>query len=310
MSSQLFFLFSFIVILGRFADFIIQSHPRSSKNIYIPQKVTFTPYHILWIRYTSEFFDHLFKGRYIAGIGYLHCFLISAFFVQGTVLFSAIFTARPWAVYELHFPALWMVVGLFALILGNFLGDIISIVGTRFLLRSLETTLHTKAAQKKVARNRFAVALFAPLIILFYLSLVVTVMNISFSIILSVRGLATGYFNLLDFGTYGVWAETQWNVLRSETHWRFFDPISEGQRMGIAGSNIIIFCLTPIIAPTLVLLAAVGGFVMDLIDGMTRGRSTAMLGILVNRQQPIFLRISSAIALFGTAAASLITALG
>jgi hypothetical protein len=151
--------------------------------------------------------------------------------------------------------------------------------------------------------------LLLPGYLLFYLLLVNIVMNMSFAIIMTIRGLASGYFNLFELDSYVVWLQTQWNILRTETLWRFIDPIAEGRSMGFIGSNILLFCVTPVLAPLLVFLAIVSGFSSDFINRATRGRAARSLGAIASRGQPLFLRMAAAIAICGAGAATILNVL-
>jgi hypothetical protein len=150
MSSQLFFALSFLVILGRFADFIVADHPKSSKGLFLPDSQVHPPYYHQFITTTSRLFEMMFRGRYIRGIGFLHCFLFSAFFVQGTILFSALFSEHAWPIASFHFPALWIVVGSFALVISNFIEDIASVVATRILLQWLVTAANVSRQRRSL----------------------------------------------------------------------------------------------------------------------------------------------------------------
>jgi hypothetical protein len=315
-NSTLFFLLSLLVILGKFADFLAGAWKRDSEEAIVfagPAEQEYraprpTAHYISYaLNHTSEFLRAVFGGDYIRGQGYLHCFLISAFFVQGTLVFSALFSYDTWSSPRApHFPAVWIVFTLFALVVANFLVDILSVVFTRHLLRlrlALDDPCQQPPPSSTVYLNRLIVYGF-PLVLIIYGALLVTTVNISYSIIITIRGLASGYTLSLS-----EWWDIHHAVLTQETIWRMVDPVGEGYYLGAGGANALYFCLTPLLAPMLVVFAVTGAFIMESVDRLSRGRLSNWVRA-THKERSRFLLWTTVVALVGSGAAALLAAFG
>ncbi len=320
MDPLIFYAVTILVILGKFADYIVrqrvdtddgQGRARlpippdrySTEDIRRTRPQGHFRYQAL-VR-TEGVFERIFGGRFVKGLsGYGHVVLISAFFVQGTFIFSTFFFSDAiWNHQSIHFLAMWVVAGLLGLVIANCAFDVLSIFLTRFLLRraiALRSTRHaTLGTWYKDPLLLFVGGL--PGVILIYYILVYSTMNLSFSFIITLRGFATGYFD----GITDV-ALTQWSIFTHDSIIRFLDPWTEGSRLGVAGMNAIYFCITPLLPPLLALSAVGVGVIMDSAEDLTQGGVSRRMEVFSDRCGPVFAIIASGLAITGSAAAALI----
>lgn len=314
MDQVIFVVLSALVLLGKFADFAIQQAARMPEEAAGPSGSWWRPdrrarprqreedgWLLRSIRVARRYLVELF-GRnpsLLRRTGWARragrVFLVSAFFVQGTFVFSALIVPEAWGPSADYAPYAGITAFLLFLILSNFALDLVAVHMSIGYARAFELYLQGRRRGRDLAWRT------ARLVAVIYLS-VITVMNASFFAMLVVQGAAAGYWALSDpWPAVDVWI----GMFSTESVHRFLSPVAEGRHLGINGVNLIIFCVTPLLPPLLIAICAVSGAVLDGVDVATGGLARRMGRRFAREGRPIFLRIASALAILGAGAATL-----
>lgn len=300
-----FLLLTSLVLLGKFADFLLTT-PLANMSDSPPTDDTEDPnrewgsYLVGSVYIAHRYFVKVFGERFFEKKRLCRVFLLSAFLVQGSFLFSALIAPESWHVENFALPFLEIALIIVALVIANFLADLIAIwLIIYYLARTIDALAldHLRATRRIIWNSLWAMAL--------YYLLFLSVMGITFSLVVYIQGVAAGYFGFGDLDA--AWA-IQRNIFISDTEWRLLDPISEGKFLGINGVNLLVFCLTPLLAPGLVLIAAFVGAAFDITDTALNGRASSLLRTLAGDRKPFFLKLASTMAIVGAGAATLLGA--
>lgn len=300
-----FLLLTSLVLLGKFADFLLTTPLAELSGTAAEEddeshEREWDSYLVGAIHIAHEYLVKVFGERFFEKKRVWRVFLISAFLVQGSFLFSTLITPEAWHVENFALPFLEIVLIIAALVIANFLADLIAIwLMIAYLQRTIEAFAldHLRATAFIIANSLCALAL--------YYLLFLSVMGVTFSLVVYIQGVAAGYFNLFDLEA--VWT-IQHNIFVSDTEWRILNPVGEGKFLGINGVNLLVFCLTPLLAPGLVAITAMVGAAFDISDTAFNGRVSALLRALATDRKPFFLKLASTLAIVGAGAATLLGA--
>lgn len=287
-----------LVLLGKFADFLLESpvaagaEPEGAP----PARLEGSFLHGA-LRGARDYLVSVFRVGFWNRTRLWRILMISAFLVQGSFLFSSLVAPGMWSGGEGAFPLWWISGAVIALILVNFVFDLIAI---SLVISLLDRTL-ALADDFSLKRIAGFVAVIFVVGVIFY-AIVISAMNLSFSLILHLQGVVAGYEALFEYHEV---VAMQWRVMATETEWRYLDPVGEGAFIGINGVNLLIFCLTPLLAPGLLALVAVAGALMDIADAATSGQVRKIFSEFAQERKPFFLKLASILALAGAAASTL-----
>lgn len=302
MDQITFALLTGMVLLGKFADFIVQTPALATPPEGPAPSSRHRSFARRAVQSAEDYLETVFETSFWSRTRWVRVFLISAFLVQGSFLFSAMIVPDIWRAESGAYPFVDVTATVILLILVNFVADLIAISLVLYALRRADRI-------GEIDDRRAAVAytlLFFWITAAFYLILVTT-MNMSFSLILHFQGLAAGYGELLSPAAS---LDMHLAVLRNETAWRLLDPFGEGTHIGLNGVNLFFFCYTPFLAPLLVGVAALIGAFLDVADEVTSGRVGASIRSLNSDRRPFFLKLSSVVAVIGAGAATLMATIG
>ncbi len=297
-----------LILLGKFADFLLTS-PIVQTSETLRNGLSREPYVHAALRGANRYLKAVFgdytisvNRRPIVNVVRLwRVLLISAFLVQGAFLFSTLIVPEMWSANSAAFPFIGVTVTLLLLILVNAIFDVVAIA---LIILFLDRTLLIDRKSSTWDVVVYA-SILGVLIAVFYV-IVVTTMNLSFSLILHLQGIIAGYETLFGFER-GL--EMQMRILAVETEWRLLDPIGEGAFIGLNGVNLLVFCLTPLLAPILLAVVALAGAILGIGDAVTDGRVGTLFDGLTQDRRPFFLKLASVGAVAGAGAATLANAL-
>lgn len=289
MTPILIVLLTFLVVMGRFLDFLVGrdgdirikltidrfidelgSRKRSGRVFVVRSAIAATRFFAFW-----------FGDRFVSRRAAFHCFVLSLSITSLLSLAAgiwdpAVWDGRDFAAHEL------VTVQVGCLIVANFVVDFIALVMTRWVLVRIV-----------FGREGFDGRWLIIQIMLTYF-FIVTTMNASFSSIAFARGIITGYF--LDANGFtefvGQVAEAWWLFFGTYTVPMFLTPIAEGRLLGLGGTNLIVFSFTACL-PSVIYIVTIGlGLIVDAINGLTSGGVRLLVKKVAGNQQPIFLRLS------------------
>ncbi|MEO0989315.1 MAG: hypothetical protein AAFX00_00020 [Pseudomonadota bacterium] len=214
---------------------------------------------------------------------------VSSFFVLGLMVFSNALDASSWSEttnnddsFESFFTYLIVtLLCVFVLILSNAIFETITVLFARLALRpfsraqsvhlgqSIENPMATvpvdfdKMPALGGRPTFFAVTWRMLLFALVSFYCFFTNMNIAFTFLITIRGVANGYLPASDFAAF---VEIQRAIYDNETWMRLSRPIAEAQAIPFGNATLLEFCILPLVPALFILLALVTGLLMDLID--------------------------------------------
>lgn len=300
MDQTVFVVLTGMVLLGKFADFLMlnsigkKSDPSVSKDAPVDQ--------IHFLRQSlsgaHKYIETVFKIGFFNRTRIVRVAIISAFLVQGSFIFSALIVPDIWVDGRSTFPFADVVITILVLVSGNFVFDLVAISIILWFLEAV-TDVFRNHSEREIVRFTGKLLLTT---MIFYLITVIT-MSFCFSLILHIQGVAAGYRGLFSPGDA---IQMHLLIFENDTIWRLLDPYREGQHLGLSGVNLFFFCFTPLLAPALVLLVASVGAVLDLLDAISSRYVSKVFHELANSEQPFFLKLASVLAFTGAAAATLV----
>lgn len=234
---------------------------------------------------------------------------VSAFVVLGVFVFSnalddtawrapADGAFTPWTSADVEGLSLLEMVGatfacFVALIAINAVFEMISLLSVWWSLRAFEAsddhdtkgaavTEHTHGAETGSIASfawRLPIALVVSYVCFF------TTLNVAFSAIITLRGIVAGYPLLGDFQVF--W-QVQWVLFLQESLPRLLHPISEGSAISVGNTNLLAFCVLPLLPAALLLITLASTLILDTVDAASNGAVTERLAKKGERAGPVF----------------------
>jgi hypothetical protein len=280
---------SFLVILGRFLDFVVGPEGDARTKDALAQlaneggarTTSSREFVLLAANVASNFFAFWFGKELVSREAAFHCFVLSLLITSLIALAAgiwdpAVWDGRDFAAHEL------ITIQVGCLVAANFVVDFLSLITTRWVLIRMISGPAERAWRWLLVQ-----------LALTYL-FVVTAMNASFSSIAFARGMITGYFFDAEgfLGFFRQVAEAWWLFFSTYTIPMFLTPIAEGRLLGLGGTNLMVFSFTACL-PGMIYVVTIGlGVVVDSVNWLTSGGVHGVLKSLVKDKQPIFLRLS------------------
>ncbi|MEM7686664.1 MAG: hypothetical protein AAF293_17670 [Pseudomonadota bacterium] len=316
MDQTVFIILSGLVLLGKFADFALQKaaelsaaeqQAQSSSSLLILPDSMVGPEaqraaHRSWlsaaVAIASEYMIEVFDNKTLSPKRLGRVFLISAFFVQGTFIFSSLLVDEIWQAWTQFgiLAGITLFVGL--LILFNFIFDLAAVAASIWYSKRIVDELNGDCTTIEFILK----SIFVVFLVYFLMFLV---MSCTFFSIIVAQGFAANY----DLSHGETLMTVFWNIFVSDTIHRFLDPLNEGYHLGINGVNLLVFCITPLLLPSLLAICCLVGVVLDGIDSATDHMVARYARRMAADSKPVFLKLASVLALLGAGTATL-TGLG